>query len=128
MYLVRENLVISDVETSLGTGSKDDELLGAPFTTAGEMRLGVGMEQLELNSTEFGSNVVQVGGNFLLLFICFIKEILWYSYQLSRTGLSQALSNSCKNSISCLSKNRKFLQYMSSAWQFKLSVVILGYL
>lgn len=63
MYLVRENLVISDVETSLGTGSKDDELLGAPFTTAGEMRLGVGMEQLELNSTEFGSNVVQVGGN-----------------------------------------------------------------
>ncbi|XP_062712341.1 cardioacceleratory peptide receptor isoform X1 [Aedes albopictus] len=60
MYLVRENLVISDVETSLGTGSKDDELLGAPFTTTGEMRFGVGMEQLELNSTEFGSNVVQL--------------------------------------------------------------------
>ncbi|XP_062555198.1 cardioacceleratory peptide receptor-like [Armigeres subalbatus] len=59
MYLVRENLVISDAEASLDTEAKGDELPGNPFaTTTGEMRFE--MEQLELNSTGIGTNVVQL--------------------------------------------------------------------
>lgn len=58
MYLVKENLVISDVEESLANGHKGEDLVGIPIVTSNH--IGYAMEQLELNSTDFESNVMHV--------------------------------------------------------------------
>lgn len=58
MYLVKENLVISEVEASLANGRNGEDLVGMPIVTTSQ--LGFAVEQPDLNGTEFGSNVVHI--------------------------------------------------------------------